>query len=281
MSLQEISVDGRFGVLAIDHRDSLRLFLSPGDPDSITAAAITELKRAIVSGVANHATGVMLEPEYSIPQLLEGTLPSGIGFVAALEEQGYMADPEAQPTAILPGWSVEAARDSGAAAAKLLLPYRPDRPHAAQQEAVARSVVAECRSFGLPLVLEPLYFDLDQPNDRRRIVLETVERLSGLGADLLKLPFPGPDNASRGEWVLACDEVTAAAETPWVLLSGGGSFETFRDQLIVAMSAGCAGFMVGRALWGEAAMASEGERDDVISDLVSARLLELRSIIGA
>ena len=95
MSLEGISHHGRFGVLAIDHRDSLRAVVAPNDPSSVSAESITGLKRELVGALAAGATGVMLEPEYSIPQLLDGTLPDGVGFTAALEAQGYAADPEA------------------------------------------------------------------------------------------------------------------------------------------------------------------------------------------
>ncbi|MGB0501663.1 MAG: hypothetical protein ACPGNP_10805, partial [Acidimicrobiales bacterium] len=61
----------RFGVFAIDHRDSLRAFVRPDDPDSLTAQEITDLKDQMVRAIAPDATGVMLEPEYSIPQLID------------------------------------------------------------------------------------------------------------------------------------------------------------------------------------------------------------------
>ena len=265
-------------MLAIDHRDSLRRFLAPHDPESITPAAITELKRDIVSGVADHVTGVMLEPEFSIPQLLDGTLPDGVGFIAALEAQGYLGDPEARPTAILDGWSVAAAEACGAAAAKLLLPYRPDRSHAQKQEHVLREVVADCRHVGIPLVLEPLFYALEDQRDRRRIVIDTVGRLAGSGADVLKLPFPGAAD-DRSSWPAACREISTRCEVPGVLLSGGSSYESFHDQLETAMDAGCSGFMVGRAVWGEAARARADDRASLISDLVAPRLIELVALI--
>ena len=156
MSLDGISDGGRFAVLATDHRDSLRAVLAPDAPDSVSAGDITDLKRELVGALAAGATGVMLEPEYSIPQLLDGTLPDGVGFTAALEAQGYASDPEASATQILEGWSVAAADACGASAAKLLAFYRPDRPgHAATQERVVEGILAECRRVGIPLVLEP------------------------------------------------------------------------------------------------------------------------------
>ena len=283
MSLDGISDGGRFGVLAIDHRDSLRAVLAPDDPGSVTVDAITDLKRDLVGALASAATGVMLEPEYSIPQLLDGTLPDGVGFIAALEAQGYAADPEAARTRILEGWSVEAAAASGAAAAKLLVFYRPDRPdHAAAQERVVAEILDECRRVGIPLVLEPLFYALDDPAARRGLVIETVERFAAMGPDLLKLPFPvdPAHEPDRRVWAEACADITARCPMPWTLLSGGGDYESYRDQVATAVAAGCSGFMAGRALWGEAALAPPSKRPGIIAGVVAPRLAELRTIVG-
>ncbi|MXY10496.1 MAG: DUF2090 domain-containing protein [Acidimicrobiaceae bacterium] len=282
VSLDGISDGGRFGVLAIDHRDSLRAVLAPDDPVSVSVDDITELKRELVGALAAGATGVMLEPEYSIPQLLDGTLPDGVGFTAALEAQGYAADPEAAATRILEGWSVEAAAASGAAAAKLLVLYRPDRPHGAVQERVAAEILDECRRVGIPLVLEPLFYGLHDPTARRGLVIETVERFAAMDPHLLKLPFPvdPAHEPDRGVWAEACADITSRCHMPWTLLSGGGSYESYRDQLAAAVSAGCSGFMAGRALWGEAALSPLGDRSRTIAEVVVPRLAELRSLLA-
>ena len=283
MSLDGISDGGRFGVLAIDHRDSMRAVLAPDAPDSASVDDITDLKRELVGALAAGATGVMLEPEYSIPQLLDGTLPAGVGFTAALEAQGYAADPEAGAVELLEGWSVSAAAASGAAAAKLLAFYRPDRPgHAAAQEEAVAQILAECRRVGIPLVLEPLFYGLSDPGARRAIVIETVERFAAMDPHLLKLPFPvdPAHEPDRDVWAAACAEITERCHMPWTLLSGGGKFESYRDQVAAALAAGCSGFMAGRALWGEAALASPSDRPGIISDLVAPRLAELRRLLS-
>lgn len=281
MTVADLAHNGRFAVLAIDHRDSLRAVLAPDDPDSVTSEAIVDLKRDLVTGLAHQATGVMLEPEYSIPQLLDGTLPSAVGFTAALEAQGYMADPEASPVALLEGWSVQAAADCGAAAAKLLVLYRPDRPHAAAQEQAAADILAECQRVGIPLLVEPLFYALDDPTVRPQIVLDTVDRFAPMGFDVLKLPFPvdAHHDPDRAKWAAACSEISARCDMPWTLLSGGGTFEIYHSQLEVAMASGCAGFTVGRALWGEAAMAAPPDRPAVIDDLIAPRLAALRNLV--
>jgi len=268
---------GKFSILAIDHRDSLRAFLRAADPDSLSAPEITALKAELIDGVADMASGVMLEPEYSIPQLVDA-LPSGVGFLAALESQGYLSDPEASPTTILDGWSVEQAKASGAASAKLLLPYRPDRvEHARLQEAVARDITAACQAIDFPIALEPLFYDLAPDDDRVALVVETAERFAAIGPDLLKLPYPGSESG--------CDAVTAAAQSggpngpmPWAMLSGGGSFEHFAETFAIAATAGCSGFMVGRALWGEWARATPAERPQIMTETVCPRFEELVAI---
>lgn len=282
MSLDALrDAHGWFRILAIDHRDSLRAFLAPNDPGSVDAATLTAIKIDLARAVLPFATGVMLEPEYSIPQLLDaGVVPQGVGFLAALEAQGYLADPGAAPTTILDGWSVAQADASGAAAAKLLLPYHPDHALAEQQERVATDVLDECRRVGIPLVLEPLFFGLALPGDRQAVVLRTVERFAALGPDLLKLPFPVDTSADtdRGAWGDACRAISERCAMPWTLLSGGGTFDRFADQVAVARANGCAGFMVGRALWGEAARASDADRARIIQDVVAPRWRRLAEI---
>jgi tagatose-1,6-bisphosphate aldolase len=266
--------DGSIRVLAIDHRDSLRVFMRPDAPDSLAAADITALKVELVRALAPFASGVMLEPEYSIPDVVR-VLPRGVGFTAALEDQGYLADPSARPTRILPGWSIRQARESGAAAVKLLLPYHPDAPLAAAQEAVARSVAEEAAGEGIDLVLEPLAYGIDDPDDHAAIVVRTARTFAGLGAQLLKLPFPGGGRATPATARAACAAVTAAVDVPWAVLSGGGTFDAFAAQVEIAKQQGCRGFMVGRALWGDAVLAPESERRAMLTSVVADRLRQL------
>ena len=280
MSLDGISVDDRFAVLAIDHRDSMRAVLAPDAPDSLSASAITEFKFDVVDNLAGDATGVMLDPEYSIPDLVD-CLPSGVGFTAALEAQGYAANPETAITRVLDGWSAAQAAESGAAAAKLLVPYRPDLANASSQRQAAADILDECRDVGLPLVLEPLFYGLRDPSTRPRIVLDTVEHFAELEPDLLKLPFPVDvaHDTDRRRWAQACEEITARCGCGWTLLSGGGSYEAYRMQVAAAVDAGGSGFMVGRALWGPAVAAEPEDRVSVLREVVRPRLAELRNIV--
>jgi len=284
MSLDALSEDGRFAVLAIDHRDSMRRFLRPDAPDSLSAQEITDLKSDIVRQVAPHgATGLMLESEYSIPQLLDnGSVPDGMGFLAALESQGYFGTLGTEPTTLLANWSPAQAAAAGAAGCKLLLPYHPDRPLAADQEQVAALALKLCAAANMPLILEPLFYDLDDPVDRPDIVQRTAVRFAAMQPQLLKLPFPVDPHveSDRSVWADACAAITDVSPMPWALLSGGGDFDVFQEQVTVAVEFGAAGCMAGRALWGEAAQATGAQRREIIESVVIPRMGLLRVAVG-
>ena len=286
--------NGIFNILAIDHRDSLRVLLNRDQPEAVPAAKLTELKLAIVKQIAPHATAVMLEPEYSAAQaIVAGALPGHIGFLLALEEQGYLGDPYARQTTVLSGWSVAKAKRLGAGGIKLLIYYHPAAGEAAErQQELVKAVISDCACEDIPLFLEPLAYPLDPavPLDsaefaaqRRRIVVETARRLGALGPDILKIQFPLDTRYHADEvlWQEACAELNEAAGVPWALLSGGDPYDSLKAQLRVACQAGCSGFMVGRALWREAISASEAEREAVLRNTVRPRFEELSQIAAA
>ncbi|MEM7092994.1 MAG: hypothetical protein AAF567_08325 [Actinomycetota bacterium] len=259
---------GRIGVLAIDHRDSLRAVIAPDDPAGVGRDEIVSLKREIITGLADAATGVMLEPEYSIPDLV-GILPEGVGFTAALESQGYSNDPSGQPTELLEGWSAAQAAASGAAATKLLAYYSPAaEDHAEAQRRVITEAIEQSHAAGLPLLLEPLAFPGGEHGpDTIAAVSSTVE----LGADLMKVAWPGFDHLDA--------LVEALDGRPWVLLSGGGDFEDYLAQVEAAVERGCVGFMAGRAVWREASVAEAQDRGEVLAAVARSRLERLRAVI--
>ena len=281
---------GIFTILAIDHRDSMRVVLDPDAPAAIPASVLTELKMWLLRELGNDASAVMLEPEYSAAQAIATrTLRAAMGFLAAVEAQGYLGDPTARQTSLLEGWGVEKAKRLGASGIKLLVLYRPDSPIADAQDDVIREVIADCAAYDIPLFLEPLAYvtepglTTDSPEfaaKRRRIVVETVRRLGALRPEVLKVQFPvdtrhEPD---RAVWADACAELDEAAPVPWALLSGGDPYELFRDQVRVACEAGASGFMVGRALWGEAVTAAPEERSRLVESVLRPRFQELVEI---
>lgn len=266
--------EGVFTILAIDHRDSLKAVL----PGTATDQEIIDFKLELISGVGSQASGVMLEPEFSLPHAIEaGALAGSSGFMAALEAQGYMQDPWAGPTEMMPGWTALDAKKFGASAAKLLLPYAPERlAHAELQRKVVVDTAAICADLDIAFLVEPVAFGMNDA-DRPAVVLDTVRQLTELPIDVLKLEFPGDPTNPEG-WADACAAVNEACRQPWVLLSSGVTYEQYKAQLEVAFANGCSGFTGGRAIWRPASDASPMMRNEVIAGLVSERFAELRAL---
>lgn len=285
------SPTGVFHILAIDHRDSIRVLIDPQDPDRVPAEVITQLKLSIVQHIATSATAVMLDPVYSAGQAIAaGALPGTVGFLSALEEQGYLGGGLARQTTLLSGWSVAKAKRLGAGGIKLLIFYHPRAGKATlRQEELVRSVVADCNREEIPLFLEPMFYSLDPavPVDstafaaeRSAIVVETVHRLSNLGAHVIKVPFPvdAKYDTNHSNWRKSCNQLNDACRVPWALLSGGDPFDSFKAQLRIACECGCSGFMVGRALWREVITAKENDRQGILRSTVLCRFHELSDI---
>ena len=291
-ALQMASTErGVFAILAVDHRDALRVMLDRARPETVPAAQLTEIKLSIVRQIGRYATAILLDPVYGLGQsIAQVALPSKTALLSALEEQGYLGDAFSRQTKMLEGWGVEKAKMLGASGVKLLLFYHPQAGETTErQEKVVQELAAECQRFDIPLFLEPILYSpdpkvsKDSPGfaaQRPQLMVETVRRLGALKPDVLKLEFPVDCKYEKEEavWQASCSKLNEAAPVPWTLLSGGDSFELFRDQLRVACQNGCSGFLVGRALWQEAVYLQEEERSAYLKGEVSRRWQMLLSI---
>ena len=273
-ALQTASTDrGIFTILAVDHRDAMRAMLNKEQPETVTAEQLTEIKLSIVEAIAPKATAVLLDPVYSAGQAIaQGALPPHTAFLSAIEAQGYLGDPYSRRTTMLADWGIKKAKMLGASGVKVLLFYNPDTGEATdRQDELVGKLLEECAHYDIPLFLEPIVYSLD-PNvtkgsavfakESRHLVVESARRLGALKPDILKLEFPVDSQHEKDEaiWQDACAELNEASPVPWALLSGGGNFDLFQNQLRVACQNGCSGFLVGRALWQEAVYLQGSER---------------------
>lgn len=291
-ALQTASTErGVFTILAVDHRDAMRAMLNREQPETVLAAQLTEIKLAIVKWIGPFATAVLLDPVYSLGQVIAGrVLPPKTAFLSAIEEQGYLGDPYGRQTTMLEGWGIEKAKMLGASGVKVLLFYHPEAGEATEvQEQLVTSLLAECSRFDIPMFLEPIVYSLNPSvskdsaefaAERPKIMVETVRRLGALKPDILKLEFPVDCQYEKDEtvWQDTCAELNEASPVPWTLLSGGDSFEAFQNQLRVACQNGCSGFLVGRALWQEAVYLQDKERDEFLQGEAAHRWQTLHTI---
>jgi tagatose 1,6-diphosphate aldolase len=288
-ALQQCSrPSGAFAILAADHRGNLRDALQQHITEPVTDAVLTDFKSTLIKTLSTTGSAVLLDPEFSVAQLIASNTASGQrGLLVGIEKTGYSGDPNARENSLLAEWGVDKAKRMGATGIKLLVHYHPDSPTASQIETLVTQAVQDCKRNEIPLFLEPITYSpyADQKKlsaaQRRSAVVESAKRFSTLGIDVLKAEFPLDIELDMDEkvWEEACAELSAASgDVPWILLSGAVSYETYLRQVTVACRSGASGVAVGRAIWQEAIPLKGAERESFVRDVAYRRMERITAI---
>jgi len=262
-SLDQIADDtGRFAILAMDQRGTLRKMLDKAGQPSADAD-LSAFKVDVIGALSPVASGVLTDVEYGVAAVRgAGALAPGVGLLIASE---WSPQPEYNGEVrneFDPARGPQFVATNGGAALKFLVRWRPDRPARAGEPDLAgetidavRAVVEACRAYGMPSVIEPLVTRQpgQDPAETKRLVIRSAEVLAELGPNLLKLEWPGDADG--------CAQLTkVCGNVPWALLSAGVAYQQFVDRVLVAMDAGATGYIAGRAFWGEAVELTGAER---------------------
>lgn len=288
---QLANANGLLTICAIDHRGALKRALNEKNPDAVSYQDMVDFKLDLCRAMAPFASAILLDPVYGASQAIAaGVLPGHSGLLVSMEKTGYTGSSNARTTELLPDWSVKKARRMGASAVKLLLFFRPDlKEVASRQLDLLAGLADECLEEDIPLLVEPVSYPLEKTEASAKefaeikpgLVIETARQITALPIDVLKSEFPAdirfePD---EGKLLALCQELDKASRLPWVLLSAGVDFKTFRKEVKIACRAGASGFLAGRALWQEGAqIRSREERMDFFRETAAPRLKELAAI---
>ena len=290
--LQQLSnSNGIFTICSFDHRRSLRKMMGNGNNSSITYESIVNFKLDICETLAPHSSGVLLDPIYGASQAIAANvIPGETGLMVSLEttdHDAYGGDGHSAEELI--DWDVAKVKNIGAAGVKFPLYYRPDLPNIASEQlnTVTKSAY-ECKKADLALFLGPKNYivrELERDHweySRKKpdLAIDTVHQLSRLPVDVLKVEFPVDVTFEWDEQRILdiCQQLSAASTVPWVLLSGGVSFDIFRQQLEIACKAGASGFLAGRALWQEAASMPSRSRFKFLESTAVDRMRQLSDL---
>jgi tagatose-1,6-bisphosphate aldolase len=275
---------GRFAVLAMDQRGTLRRMLTAaGKP--CAAADLSAFKVDVIGALAPLSSGVLTDVEFGVGAVRAArALPAGVGLLIAAEpvekqtwngEYRNVRDPQKSAAWV---------RENTGDAVKFLVYWQPDRVAgdgepdlAAETMGVVREVVEDCRAAGVPSVIEPLVsFAAGQPptdEERFESVILSATRLATLRPDLLKLEWPG---GAEG-----CKRVSdALGDVPWALLSAGVGYEAFVERCVTALDNGASGIIAGRAIWKEAVDLDGDERRAFLRDVAVPRLQGLVDVLA-
>lgn len=291
--LQQISTpEGIFIICAMDHRGSLREMIEKEQlDDNVEYQEIVEHKLELCAALAHYTSAVLLDPNYGAAQCISGgVLPGHTGLLVSIEATGYESTPEGRITTLLDGWSVEKIRRMGASAVKILVYYRPDLTEAADRQLkTIKTVAKECLKYDIPFLVEPkTYLTKGEDTEKSQfaarkpgLVIETAKQITSLPIDVLKAEFPADPKYETDQAKLFqfCRQLDEASQVPWVILSAGVDYETFRKQVEIACRAGASGFLGGRAIWQDAIhFTDKKERVKFLSTTVTDRLKELVDI---
>ena len=287
---------GMMTMCAIDHRGALKRALNEKNPDAVSYQDMVDFKLDLCQAVAPFASAILLDPEYGAGQAIAvGLMPGSKGLLVSLEKSGYTGDSAARITELPPGWGVKKARKMGASAVKLLIYFRPDlKDIASKQLDLVAGLADQCLEEDIAFLVEPVSYPIEEERINQggtssrkfaeikpELVIETARQITALPIDVLKAEFPADIKFEQDEAKLLglCQELNQASRLPWVLLSAGVDFESFRKQVKIACKAGASGFLAGRALWQEGVrIRSREKRLDFFQNMAAPRLKELAEI---
>jgi tagatose 1,6-diphosphate aldolase len=287
-SLQRVvSHDGFFLICALDHLSDFQELLDP-DPTTVDYARTVDSKLDLIRAIASEVSAFLLDPRFALAQVIAArVLPASVGFMSSIEDEGYYGS-ASRMTKLRAGWGTRKIKLIGADVCKLLWFFRPDDSTADFQRGVLERLVAECEALSLPLVVEPIWYPLSDEDPSkpawkaRRIegIIESAHEANRFGVDMLKVEFPGDvsSDEGQGEALDACKRLHAGIDVPWVILSAGVSYDSFKKQVEISCKGGASGYLAGRSIWRDAVSTHDpNKKVNAIAEAV-ARLAELNAI---
>lgn len=269
--------DGRgiIAAAAMDQRGSLKKSLAKEKGGDIGDRDMEEFKTHVTEVLTQHATAILLDPEWGIPASKRRA--AGSGLLMAYEKTGYDANTPGRLPDLLDDWSVRRLKEAGADCIKILLYYTPfdSRKINDHKQAWVERIGDECRANDIPFFLEFIGYEegadekgLAFAKKKPAIVTGSMEEFTKdrYGVDVMKvempinLPFVEGMRAYGGQTAYTKQEAmehfrrsAEVATKPFIYLSAGVSNAEFTESLELAGEAGTkfSGVLCGRATWKE------------------------------
>lgn len=239
--------------------------LHPENPESTTEQEMFEWKKMMVELYYQRVSSLIMDPVYG-SKLVD---KSKCSWMLSMEKAGFRGSRAERVTEVIEGWSVKAAKEMGADSVKLLLYYDPENQELARrQKELANSIAQDCEREKIIFLLEPLTYNKTRDP---YVVEKMVDELKDVAVDIWKLEYPGDRER--------CERISHKVNIPWVLLSAGADYMTYKEQLRTACEAGASGMAVGRAAWQEFGQYEGGERNKFLREVGVERIEELSNIV--
>ena len=267
---------GVIAAAAMDQRGSLQKALAKekGVAD-VPTSMLEEFKSIVTEVLTQHASAILLDPEYGLPAAKRRARNSGL--LLAYEKTGYDNMKPGRLPDLLDSWSARRLKESGADCVKILLYYSPFDTKEINdfKHAWVERIGDECRAVDIPFFLEFVGYDprggdekgSDYAKMKPESVIGSMEEFSKerYNVDVMKAEVPinmkfvegvksnaGKGNAyTRKEAIELFRKSAAVAKKPFIYLSAGVSNEEFTETLELAGESGVKfnGVLCGRATW--------------------------------
>src|SRR3954464_563390 len=145
---------GVIAAAAMDQRGSLKKALAKESGKDVTDAMMEEFKTLVAEVLTQHASAILLDPEWGIPASKRRA--KGAGLLMAYEKTGYDAATPGRLPDLLDDWSVRRIKEVGADCLKILLYYTPTdaKKINERKHAWVERIGDECRANDIPFFLE-------------------------------------------------------------------------------------------------------------------------------
>ena len=266
---------GVIAAAAMDQRGSLQKSLAKEKGGEITDAMMEEFKILVTEVLTQHASAILLDPEWGIPASKKRAKNAGL--IMAYEKTGYDKTTPGRLGDLLDHWSVRRIKEQNADCLKILLYYSSTDIEKVNdvKHAWVERLGDECRANDIPFFLEFIVYEegLDEKSveyakKKPELVMDAMREFSKdrYGVDVLKVEVPiamqfvegtqsfkGTKAYSRQEAKDLFQKASAVATKPFIYLSAGVSNAEFSETLELAGESGVKfnGVLCGRATWKE------------------------------
>ena len=264
---------GVIAAAAMDQRGSLKKALAKERGGDVTDKDLEEFKILVTEVLTQHASAILLDPEWGIPASKRRAKNSGL--LMAYEKTGYDANTPGRLPDLLDLWSVRRLKAAGADCIKILLYYAPADTSSINEHkhAWVERIGDECRTNDIPFFLEVIAYEegLDEKGaefakKKPELVAAYMREFSKdqYGVDVLKVEVPvnmkfvdgtksfaGTSAYTKQQAMDWFRKTAEVSKRPFIYLSAGVSNAEFTETLELAGEAGTrfSGVLCGRATW--------------------------------
>lgn len=262
MDISQFQKNGKFLMLALDQRGSFQKMFP--NPVAVTDDDIIAAKSDILNALSNEFSGVLLDPEWGLK-----AYSTNRPYLLSIEKTGYRDDAGDRITEL--EYTVADLKRLGASGVKLLVYYDHDSASVNTQMETTKRVLTDCNTHGLPLFLEIITYN--EVGSKAKQIINAVSMFldQGIRPHVFKLEYP-----EEAEYCRTITNYLGA--TPWILLTKGIDFESFKDNLQIAIENGASGFLAGRSIWQEAVHLNGEERKTFLKTVAVKRFREICQI---